>query len=182
MYFARFLILTLALMIGACGETMDDMRASGEDKRVDTNTADAGSQDSITTNDFTLPDIDNSPFNLYAKLTEYDAVVLYFTMWCPICDSHMSHLKSSVAPDFDNALFVVVDFVSGSVENAKTSASASGYRNNSPFTIIADADMGVTNQYHGTMGTTVVIDSSGKILMNEDYKTGNELRGILEAL
>jgi hypothetical protein len=36
--------------------------------------------------------------------------------------------------------------------------------------------------YQATMGTTVVIDSTGIIRMNEDYRDGSQLRTVLAGL
>jgi hypothetical protein len=48
--------------------------------------------------------------------------------------------------------------------------------------VLADTNQSVLDLYHATMGTTVVIDSTGIVRMNEDYKDGTRLRNVLEAL
>lgn len=181
MYFARYATIALALFLGACGGMLDDIRPSGEDKRVMAEAESAGTKEGQKTPDFTLSTIYGASFNLYSELQGADAVVLYFTMWCPICDSHMSHMRSRIASGFPNVRFVLVDYVSGSVDNARSAASSSGYANG-VFTVIADVDQHVLNLYGATMGTTVVIDASGTVRMNEDYKNGGELLDTLEAL
>jgi len=77
--------------------------------------------------------------------------------------------------------FFLVDYVSGSISGADSSASANGYAGG-VFTTLADTNHALTNTFQGTMGTTVVIDSSGIIRMNEDYQDGTNLRSTLVAL
>ena len=65
--------------------------------------------------------------------------------------------------------FYAVDYVSGTVADARNSELSNGYEG-SGFIVLADTVQTVLNLYHGTMGTTVVIDKTGVIRMNEDYK------------
>ncbi len=107
------------------------------------------------------------------------AAVFYFTMWCPICDSHQSNLRTSVVPSFPDVNFYLVDYVSGSVSGAANAVSASGYTD---FAILADIDKSMLGIFGATMGTTIVIDNAGVVRMNEDYKDGVTLRSVLAAL
>jgi peroxiredoxin len=129
--------------------------------------------------DFTLSDTLANPVTLSSELATADAVVLYFNMWCPICDSHMSHIRTDVRPDFPSVDFVMVDYVTGSVSNSRSAQVSNGYTD---FVVLADTAQSVLDLYHATMGTTVVIDSTGVVRMNEDYKDGTRLRTVLEAL
>ena len=120
--------------------------------------------------------------NSYALSTELataDAVVLYFTMWCPICDSHASHMRSAIIPDFPQVRFLLVDYVTGSITASRSAQLSNGYASS---TVLVDTDLSLFNLYQASMGTTVVIDSTGIVRMNEDYKDGVKLRAVLEAL
>jgi len=108
-------------------------------------------------------------------------VVFYFTMWCPICDSHMSNMRSYVAPLFPDIGFYAVDYVSGSVTGAASAASASGY-SGGIFSILADTSHTLQDNFQATMGTTVVVDSSGTIKLNEDFRDGLRLVAELNRL
>jgi peroxiredoxin len=108
-------------------------------------------------------------------------IVLYFTMWCPVCDMQMSNMRSSVLPNYPDVRFFLVDYVSGSVADAQSAELSSGY-SGSGFTVLADTNQAVLGSYHATMGTTVVIDPAGVVHLNEDYKDGSRLRSALSAL
>jgi peroxiredoxin len=108
-------------------------------------------------------------------------VVLYFTMWCPICDMHMSNMRNAAMPQYPDVRFFLVDFVSGTVADALSAEISSGYAG-SGFTVLADVHQTVLGLYQATMGTTVVIDSGGIIRMNEDYNDGSRLRAALSSL
>ena len=109
------------------------------------------------------------------------AVVLYFAMWCPVCNSHMDHLVRGVIPLFPDVRFLAVDYLSGSVGDVRANVVANGYAA-APLSVLADLDNAITAAYKGTMGTTVVIDGAGIVRMNEDYKNGARLRQMLEGL
>jgi hypothetical protein len=83
-------------------------------------------------------------------------------------------------PNFPNVRFFAVDYVSGTVADVRNSELSNGY-GGSGFLVLADTAQTVLNLYHGTMGTTVVIDKSGIIRMNEDYKD-DRLTAALAAL
>ena len=178
MYFVKAFLMVLLITTAGCGGMMDDLNPSGNDKRV---ASPHGASPDQTAPLFTVSDIDGNPFNLTEALKGNEAVVLYFTMWCPICDSHTAHQKRYILPEFSGVRFCLVDYVSGSVGDSNSAAIASGYAN-AGFTILADTDQTVMNLYNATMGTTVVIDSSGVVRMNEDYKDGGRLQDILRSL
>lgn len=116
---------------------------------------------------------------LISRLQTHDAVVLYFTMWCPVCDSHMSHIRSHFVSKYTNVDFMFVDYVSGSIAGARDAQTASGYRD---FDVIADYDDTLQNYFSGTMATTIVIDKNLIVLMNEEFKAGSQLEAVLEGL
>ncbi len=82
-------------------------------------------------------------------------------------------------PSFPTVGFYLVDYVSGTVADAANAASASGYAG---MITLADTGHVLQNGFQGTMGTTLVIDSGGTVLMNEDYKDGSKLSAILAGL
>jgi thiol-disulfide isomerase/thioredoxin len=94
-------------------------------------------------------------------------------MWCPLCDSHMSSIRQNVKSDYPNVIFLTVDYVSGSVNQSRSSQLANGYASE---TVIPDVSQALVKQFAGTMGSTIVIQSDNTILMNEDYKEGKLLQ------
>ncbi len=167
------------LLLTGCGDTFDDLNPSGKDRRPQVETGIEGPYVGQNAADFTLPDTLGNSVNLATELSDAKGVVLYFNMWCPICDSHMSHMRAAIMPAFPDVKFLVVDYVSGSVERSRAAQLANGYAG---MTVLVDIHEQVLNQFDATMGTTVVIDSSGIIRMNEDYKDGSKLYQTLEAL
>jgi peroxiredoxin len=179
MSFVKRIALFVVLLTAGCGDITDDLVPSGDDQRPPVVAGSLGPDVGQVSPDFTLSDTLANPVTLSSELATADAVVLYFNMWCPICDSHMSHIRTDVRPDFPSVDFVMVDYVTGSVSNARSAQVSNGYTD---FVVLADTAQSVLDLYHATMGTTVVIDSTGVVRMNEDYKDGTRLRTVLEAL
>mgnify|MGYP000250584089 FL=1 len=174
MRFIKLLSIALALvMLTGC---LDDLTSDSKDLRTDTST---GGENAAPAVDFIELTTESETIQLSSELMNNDAVVLYYTMWCPICDSHMSHLRSSVMDNYRNVRFLIVDYVSGSVAQSRNSQVSNGY---AAMTVLADSDQSLIEQFKATMGTTVVIDDQNKILMNEDYKNGARLIEVLETL
>jgi len=180
MSFAKTLLLFCVLSLTACGGGVgDDLFPEGDDRREPVAPGSIGTQVGQQSPDFTLQDTLAVPHTLTTELAGADAVVLYFTMWCPICDSHTSHIRAVVEPAFPNVSFFLVDYVSGSISAARAAQLANGYASS---TVLVDVNQALFNLYNASMGTTVVIDSSGIVRMNEDYKDGVKLQQILAAL
>jgi peroxiredoxin len=175
--------LLLLLLLVACGNMMDDFNPSGSDKRPPVQPGTTGPFVGQNAPDFTLPDTLGTPVTLSAELTSpaVSGVVLYFTMWCPLCDSHMSHMLTATIPGYPDIRFFAVDYVSGTVADARNAEISAGFAG-SAFTVLADTNQTVLNLYQATMGTTVVIDKSGVVRMNEDYKDGLRLQAVLAGL
>jgi peroxiredoxin len=181
MFFVKnFLIGALLFTLG-CGSMTDDLRPSSDDKRIVADSSTTGYSVGQEAPFFSVPSVNGGVVTLDDELTRADAVALYFTMWCPICDSHMTHLLRNAVKKFPGVSFIVVDYVSGSASGAKSMAASTGYLN-TPFTIVADTDGSLLNMFNATMGTTIVINKSKLVVMNEDYKQGDELRRALEEL
>lgn len=176
---ARLAVLALALLLSACQDVTDDLDPSGTDRRPEVVAGTSGHAVGQLAPDFTVPDSRGVSFTLSAELGGTSGVAMYFAMWCPICDSHMSHMRSRISADFPQVKFIIVDFVSGSAGGARAAQIANGYTD---LRVLADGDQAILNLYDATMGSTVVVDSGGVVRMNEDYKDGTKLRQTLEAL
>ncbi|MDH3342611.1 MAG: peroxiredoxin family protein [Gammaproteobacteria bacterium] len=182
----RLLFLALLLIgLSAC-DLQDDLLPSSSDERGTVVPGSIGHLPGQIAADFTIQDMYGNDFVLSDHLAggsnPADVVVLYFTMWCPICLSHTDHMYSNVIPQFvgrGTVVYGLVDYVSGSVTATYAQAQANGYIT-PKFDILADVNQAVLNQFNGAMGITVVIDSDGTILMNEDYRTGEKLTRILD--
>ena len=172
------LIAALFSALCACG---DNLSPSGEDKRPTVAAGSTGAAVGQIAADFSVSDISGVPVTLSSSLAGRKGVVFYFTMWCPICDVHMSNMRSNVAPLFPDIGFYAVDYVSGSVTGAASAASASGY-SGGIFSILADTSHTLQDNFQATMGTTVVVDSSGTIKLNEDFRDGLRLVAELNRL
>jgi peroxiredoxin len=167
------------LSVAGCQQVADDLSPSGSDKRPDVVAGSMGTQVNQQSPDFAVQDTLGNSYALSTELASADAVVLYFTMWCPICDSHASHMRSTIMPDFPQVKFFLVDYVTGSITASRSAQLSNGYASS---TVLVDVDQSLFDLYQASMGTTVVIDSTGIVRMNEDYKDGVKLRAVLEAL
>jgi peroxiredoxin len=178
MYFARKLyFLFMLLILAGCG---DNLLPSGEDRRPAVQIGSTGPSVGQKAPDFSVSDTNANTVTLASALASRKGIVFYFTMWCPICDSHMSHLRSTTIPIFPDVGFYAVDYVSGSVIDAGNAANANGFAGS--FTVLADINHVLLNNFQATMGTTVVVDSTGIVRMNEDYRDGSRLNSVLAGL
>ena len=129
--------------------------------------------------DFSLFDTLNNLVTMSTELVGSDGLVLYFTMWCPICNSHMSHMRSEIIPKFPNVKFFIIDYVSGTIELSREAQLSNGFTD---LTVLVDNIQEVLTLYQATMGTTVVIDNTSIVRMNEYYKDGTQLVDALNTL
>jgi len=180
MYYANLLLVVLALLLSGCEENLNP---SGDDKRPSVDTTLVGYQVGQIAPDVTLESTlsgtTQSHYTLYTETGSHDAVVLYFTMWCPVCDEHMSHLRNIYLSNYPNVQFLLVDYVNGTVSDARISQLGAGYGG---MVTLADTSGLAENLYNGTMGSTVVISSANRVLMNQDYSDGSKLGQVLGAL
>lgn len=188
MFMIKALLLSSLLLLASCGNLADDLNPSGNDLRPTVVANTIGSQPSQIAADFSAPATNGTVFTLSDHLTggafASDAVVLYFTMWCPICISHTDNILFNIIPQFQGrgtTTYVLVDYVSGSITATTVSEAVNGYAG-SVFKTIVDENQGLLNQFSAAMGKTVVIDKNGVIQMNEDYKTGTQLAAVLDRL
>lgn len=169
-------LLLLLLVLTGCG---DNLLPSGEDKRPIVEPGSTGALVGQQAPDFSVSDTSGNLVTLASALAARKGIVLYFTMWCPICDSHMSNMRGKI-PAFPTVGFYAVDYVSGTIADAAGSAAANGFAGS--FMVLADTGHLLLNNFQATMGTTVIIDSTGIIRMNEDYRDGSRLDATLNAL
>jgi len=177
----KILFIILFLSLASCGGMEADLLPDATDRRP---TAEAGTVGPLvgqTAPDFELTDSLGGQVRLSTETALLKGVVLYFTMWCPVCDGHMSHMRSEILPYFPDVEFLVIDFTAASPEAARDSEVANGYAG-SGFVVLADADREVQKIYGGAMGTVVLVDGNGIVRMNEDYKDGVRLEAALEEL
>lgn len=167
--FSAIFLLLLLLNLAACQE---DLKPSSKDKRPNILAGSVGNYVGQIAADFTIDSTIGETLVLSELLLSTDAVVLYFTMWCPLCDSHMSSLRQNVKPDYPNVRFLMVDYVTGSVNQSRSSQLANGYASE---TVLPDISQALVKQFAGTMGSTIIIQSDRTILMNEEYKEGKLL-------
>jgi len=184
MFFARMIvhivILGISLGLSGCDGITDDLRPSGDDIRSGVEAGTSGTQEGQISPDFSVFDTLGTTRGLYDELGTSTGVVLYFTMWCPICDIHMSHMRTEVMPDFPAVQFFLVDFVSGSIAASRDTQVSKKYED---IETLVDSNQELLDLYNASMGTTVVIDSAGNVVrMNEDYKDSVKLIETLQAL
>jgi peroxiredoxin len=178
MSFPRYLLIVLVVALTACG----DLYPSGDDKRAPVDSSTIGASVGQIAPDFSLFDTEGNTVTMSAELASTDGIVLYYTMWCPICDSHMSHMRTQVIPNYPNVKFFIIDYVSGTVALSRTAQTDNGYTD---MTVLVDNTQEALTLYQATMGTTVVIEnaaSHGIVRMNEDYKDSVKLTTTLDAL
>jgi len=182
MYINNLILLVIMLFAVSCGNAQSDLFPSGEDKRPLVQAGTIGPNVGQLAPDFTAPDSFGNQVTLstIVSSTSVSGTVLYFTMWCPQCLDEMTEIRNMTMPSFSHVSFLVVDYVSGSVVAARNAQFGYGF-GNSGFVVIADTTHNVSTQYGGTMGTTVVIDHTGIVRMNESYKT-SRLQSVLSSL
>jgi hypothetical protein len=172
-------LLALLVLAAGCGEMASDLVPSGADKRPPVVAGEIGPGVGQLAPDFTLPNVAGGSVTLYGALASAPGVVLYFTMWCPICDSHMSDMQTYVIPAWPAVPFFAIDYVSGSVAAAGDAQAASGW-GASRFNVLADVGAAVEGFYQAPMAV-VVVDRNHVVQLNGEY-TRERLTAVLGAL
>jgi peroxiredoxin len=177
---ARRLAVTLvaAMALGACG-VADDLLPSGKDQRPPVTPGSEGPSVGQSAPDFARPDVFAADHALYQALQSAPGVILYFNMWCPICDAHMFDLQHQVLPAFPDVPIWVTDYVSGSVSNSRTAQLQLGW-DGAPFTFLVDVGAGLEAFYQAPMAL-VVIGSDHLVKYNGEYDW-TRLQPVLAAL
>lgn len=165
-----FSLCTLLMTLTGC---LEDLNPESKDLRSEADLAPSSSEN------FTSLTTTNESVNLEDELLVNDAVVLYFTMWCPLCDSHMSHMRSNIIDNYSSVKFYMVDYVSANLSQSRASQLSNGYAG---LELLVDNKQSLLKQYNATMASIVVIDDKNMILLNEDYKNGARLINILDNL
>jgi len=176
----RYSLIVILLLLAGC-EAWNDLSPSGSDERPPVQAGTVGPSVGQIAPEFTLSDSFGNPVALSSVLPTTKAVVLYYTMWCNICQEHMNDMRSTIIPAYPDVKYYAVDYVSGSVAGARASEVYYGF-DGSGITVLADVDTSVLALYYASMGTTVVIDNTGVIRMNEDYRNGDNLKAVLGSL
>ncbi len=123
---------------------------------------------------------DSSVSSLYTETSSFRGVVLYFTMWCSLCNAHADYIVLNLIAANPDIRFILVDYVSGTLAATKSAAIANGYYNSTG--VVSDNSGGLSKTFAGTMGTVVVLDSANTVRMNEDFRDGQNLVKILPQL
>ncbi len=154
----QFVLICITLFLSAC---VEDLAPENKDLRKDSNF-----EIQISEN-FSISTTDGDTLNLDDELASYDAVVLYFTMWCSTCSAHMDEIDAK-QDDYPNVRFLMVDFVSGSLSQSKNSQRDNAY--NHMTTLVDNNDL-LQDRYKGKMASTIIINNQHEILFNEVYKS-----------
>lgn len=168
--FKSGLLVSLFFSLMALSGCMDDLNPDSKDLR--------DNKEQIA-KEFSVKSTRNKVVTLSESIKDKDAVVLYFTMWCSLCNYHMEYIDSHFVPRYSNVKFLMVDYLNGSISLAKNAQEENSYVG-SP--VLADIDNILQDAFSGTMATVVVINKQNKILLNEDFKDGQRLAEILDAL
>lgn len=176
-FFDKIIFLTLLLSVSCKGIT-DDLNPSGENRSSSSVGAKVTASLSSLSLNNTNGDLIN-PISLM-KSGQKKAIVFYFTMWCPVCNSHTDSLIN-IIPRYNQVDFYVIDYISSNYNESFRNQRDNGY-GSSPFQVLVDNDLVLSRIVDGTMASTVVIRQDETILMNEDYKTGEKLKEVLDQL
>jgi thiol-disulfide isomerase/thioredoxin len=161
------LLLAAALAAG-CGGTLDDLLPSSADRRPPVQAGTEGPAVGQLAPDFSLTDVaTGTPVSLHAALSSSRGAVLYFTMWCPICDAHMTHLQWNAIPAHPGVRFFALDYVSGSAAQARAAQQAAGW-DPTDFTVLADVGAQVERYYSAPM-QIVIVGSDRVVRLNGEY-------------
>lgn len=168
------LLILLATGLHACKGIEDDLLPSGQDLRT--------IQHSPRKIGNMVAQGEEGVINLKkASAASSQGMVLYFTMWCPICNSHTDHIISKIKPHYPEVDFYLVDYVNATLDDAQSARDASGY-GNSGLILLLDHKNQVQNAFDGTMGIVVVVNPAGEVLLHEDFKDGTKLKQVLNQL
>ena len=177
MSFSKFICAFLLLVTTGCGS---DLLPSGHDQRPPVQAGTFGAQVGQLAPDFTVYDSLGNTVTLSSVLSPpTSGVVLYFTMWCPVCTSNMDAIQGIMPGYQPRIAFFAVDYVSATVAQARAEEMAYGL--GSGFIVLADTNRDILQNYNATMDITVVIDKNGVIRMNETFKS-DKLQSVLAGL
>ncbi|MDH4200736.1 MAG: redoxin family protein [Spirochaetia bacterium] len=178
-----FLYLLAILYSFSCSNPLplSNLFPDGTDKRNinSENPTYSGLQVGNSVPDLTFFNTDGTTETLSNILRLRKGVVIYFTMWCPLCETHMDYIRFNIKPGYPDIEFYLMDYVSATITGAQDNQTATGYTD---FQAALDKNFTLTDLFYGTMGTTIVIDKKSVIKMNEDFKNGQRLSNVLAAI
>ncbi|EAT12825.1 thioredoxin family protein [Bermanella marisrubri] len=168
----RCVLLLFLIASTAC---MEDLTPSNDPIQGEQNRQ--GLQGTVL-EDIALIDNNLNKWQLSQALSEADAVAFYFTMWCPVCDSHMQHIKNHLAEDYPNVTFVFVDYVSSSQAMSRETQIASGYQSSQ---VLADIDSELQNNLSASMSSFAIIDKNFVVRYNQVFQSDTGIRDVLDS-
>ncbi len=168
MFIKYFIFLTGLFFILGCQE---DLSTSKQNNKVN--------HEPFIITDFTVKLNTDQDYSLSDRLNNHNAVVLYFTMWCPVCDNHMQSIRNDFVAQYPDIDFVLIDYVSGSNANSRATQLNNGY---SDFDVISDTDDSLEKALQGSMGSVVLIDKNFTVVFSEVFKNEMDLKEAIDAL
>jgi hypothetical protein len=154
----------LALSLAGCSGMADDLFPSGQDERPTDLCGTAGPNACQVAPDFTLTDTAGDQVTLSAALAGKRGAVLYFTMWCDDCISHLGMLRSEAFPAYPDMAYLTLDYVSGDAASTASMVQSMGWEG-SGFTFLADVGQQWTSYFHAGMAV-VVVDADRTVRYN----------------
>ncbi len=170
-------LIATAFLSGISG-CQEDMLPSNKDERKSVEAGSEGSRVGQVISDFSASLSTGDTYTLSEQLATHDAVVLYFTMWCPVCSTHMRAIDKEFEEEYENIDFVFVDYLSNSISSTRSTQSSQGWKH---IPTISDFDNHLENMLQGNMAITVIIDKNFIVQFNEEYKD-DRLLSVLNSL
>jgi len=168
----------LALALAGCGGMADDLFPSGKDLSGGA-AGTTGPAVGQTAPDFTLAAAAGGEVTLSGALAGRRGAILYFTMWCDICDRHMSDMERELFAAFPDVRFLALDYVSGSAPDAAMAELNAGWADRG-FTTLVDVGA-VQARYFKTYMAVVVLDRDRVVRYRGEYLPA-DVRAALEAM
>jgi len=162
----RVAALLAASLLAGCGGMADDLFPSSRD-RSGGQAGTVGPALGQTAPDFTLAAAAGGEVTLSTELVGARGAVLYFTMWCPICDGHMMDMQQHLIPAHPEVRFLALDYVSGSAADAAQAELSAGWAG-SGFTTLADVGA-LQARYFRTFMAVVVVDRDRVVRFRGEY-------------
>ena len=160
-----------------CANNFSDIFPDSTDK-TGSNSA-SGQAGTISTN-LQVTDMYGNQYPLYNDLAGVKGSVYYFTMWCSICMAHSGEIINNIKPSYTGFNYFLVDYVSSTPSQTRQLSDYFAFTG--LIGVLNDGSGSLLSYFHATMSSVVVIDSTGRIQMNEDFKDGSRLRSVLQSL
>jgi hypothetical protein len=165
--------------LSGCGGMADDLFPSGADRRPTGNCGTEGPNPCQVAPDFTLLDTAGDPVTLSAALAGKRGAVLYFTMWCDDCISHLGMLRADAMPAHPDLAYLALDYVSGDAPAVASMVASMGW-SGAGFTFLADVGQRWTGYFHA--GMAVVVVDADRVVRYSGYCAWERLQPVLAAL